>query len=187
MACDITKGKALLTCKDAVSGLKAIYMSNFGDFEFVAGTGPGASEQTIVNITGPTGVGAPDFYKYELKNSGNTFQQDITSSRDNGTTFFNQTLNFVLTKLSAEMEFQIKMMAWGRPQIVVEANSGTFFLMGREHGCEVSGNSQIQGTMDSLNGYTMTAVGMEKAPIFYLDTAAISFIEANLSPDNIPG
>lgn len=184
MACDITKGKALLECKDAVSGLKAIYMANFGDFEFVGGTGPGASEQTIVSITGPT---AADFYKYELKNSGNTFQQDITSSRDNGTTFFNQTLNFVLTKLSAEMEFQIKMMAWGRPQIVVEANSGTFFLMGKEHGCEVSGNSQIQGTMDSLNGYTMTAVGMEKAPIFYLDDTAKAYVLANISTDNIAG
>jgi hypothetical protein len=182
MACDITKGKALLECKDAVSGLKAVYLSNFGEFDFTAGTGPGASLQEIASISGATGA---DFYKYELKNSGNTFQQDITSSRDNGTTFFTQTLNFVLTKLSAEMEFQVKMMAWGRPQIVVEANSGTFFLMGREHGCEISGNSQIQGTMDSLNGYTLTAVGMEKEPIFYLQSSAITFVTTNVSTNNI--
>lgn len=180
MSCNITKGKALLECKDAVSGLKAIYISNYNDFDFVGGTGAGASTQTIVDIDGTA-----DFYKYELKNSGNTFQQEITSSRDNGTTFFNQTLNFILTKLSAEMEFQIKMMAWGRPQIVVEANNGTFFLMGKELGCEISGNSQIQGTLDSLNGYTMTAVAMEKAPIYYLDSAAIAIVLANISTDNI--
>jgi hypothetical protein len=182
MSCDITKGKALLECKDAVSGLKAIYLSNFDTYEFVAGTGPGASTQEITDITGST---ASEWFKYELKNSGNTFQQDITSSRDNGTTFFTQTLNFVLTKLSSEMEFQVKMMAWGRPQIVVEANSGTFFLLGREHGCEISGNSQVQGTMDSLNGYTLTAIAMEKDPIFYLQAGAISDLLALVSTNNI--
>ncbi len=182
MACDITKGKALIECKDAVSGLKAIYLSNYNEFEFTPGTGPGASTQEITTIVGASGA---DFFKFELKNSGNTFQQDITSSRDNGTTFFNQVLNFVLTKLTSEMEFQVKMMAWGRPQIVVEANSGTYFLMGREHGCEISGNSQIQGTMDSLNGYTLTATGMEKDPIFYLQSGAISTLLASVSTDNI--
>ena len=182
MSCDITKGKALLECKDAVSGLKAIYLANFGEFDFTPGTGPGASTQEITDITGASGS---EFFKYELKNSGNTFQQDITSSRDNGTTFFTQTLNFVLTKLTSEMEFQVKMMAWGRPQIVVEANNGTYFLLGREHGCEISGNSQIQGTMDSLNGYTLTAVGMEKDPIFYLQAGAISDLLAVVSTNNI--
>lgn len=180
MACDITKGKGLLECKDSVSGLKAIYLANYGDWNFVAGTTPGALTLTIIDIDG-TG----DFFKFELKNSGNTFQQDITSSRDNGTTFFNQVLNFVLTKLSAEMEFQIKMMAWGRPQIVVEANNGTFFLIGRDHGCEISGNSQLQGTMDAFNGYTMTATAMEQNPIFYLDATAIGLVLANVSTDNI--
>lgn len=180
MACDITKGKALLECKDAVSGLKAIYLANYGDFDFVPGATAGANTQEIVSITG-----TDDFFKYELKNSGNTFAQDINSSRDNGTTFFNQVLNFVLTKLSAEMEFQIKMMAWGRPQIVVEANNGTFFLMGKDHGCEVAGRSEIQGTMDSLNGYTMTATAMEKDPIFYLTDTAVAFVLANVSTSNI--
>jgi hypothetical protein len=161
MACDITKGKNLLACKDAVSGLKAIYIANYEDYQFVtSSTDAGHLLTDLGNLT--------DVYKFELKNSGNTFAQDITSSRDNGTTFFNQTLNFVLTKLSAEMEFQIKMLAWGRPQIFVEANSGDIFLMGEKHGCEVSGKSEVQGTMDSLNGYTMTAIAMEKEPIWYL-------------------
>lgn len=180
MACDITKGKAQLECKNAVSGMKAIYLSNYGSFEFTPGTGPGASLQQIVDIDGTS-----DFFKYELKNSGNTFSQDITSSRDNGTTFYNQVVNFILTKLSAEMEFQIKMMAWGRPQIIIEGNDGNFILLGREHGCEISGKSEIQGTMDSLNGYTMTGTAMEKDPIFYLNDTAKTFVLANLSSSNI--
>jgi len=180
MACDITKGKNLLVCKDAVSGLKAIYVANYDNYEFItSSTDAGHLLTDIGNLT--------DVYKFELKNSGNTFVQDITSSRDNGTTFFNQTLNFVLTKLSAEMEFQIKMLAWGRPQIFVEANSGDFFLMGKEHGCEISGRSEVQGTMDSLNGYTLTAVGMEKDPIWYLTGSASTAMVALTSTQSVAG
>lgn len=173
MSCDITKGKTLLSCKNAVSGLKAIYIANFDDYA-LSGTST-QSGHTLVSLgTLTTG----DVFKFELKNSANTFQQDITSSRDNGTTFFNQVLNFTLTKLSAEMEFQVKMMAWGRPIIFVETNGGLFFVMGKEHGCEIAGNSQVQGTMDSLNGYVLTATGMEPEPIFYLDDTTIAALEA---------
>jgi len=180
MACDITKGKNLLTCKDAVSGLKAIYVANYDEYGFTtSSTDAGHLLTDLGSLT--------DVYKFELKNSGNTFNQDITSSRDNGTTFFNQTINFVLTKLSAEMEFQIKMLAWGRPQIFVEANSGQFFLMGEKHGCEISGKSEVQGTMDSLNGYTLTAVAMEKDPIWYLTGSMSTALIALVSTDNISG
>lgn len=180
MACDITKGKGLLACKDAVSGLKAIYVANFDEYTFTT------SSTDAGHLL--TDIGDLDVvYKFELKNSGNTFTQDITSSRDNGTTFFNQTLNFVLTKLSSEMEFQIKMLAWGRPQIFVEANSGDFFLMGKNHGCEISGKSEVQGTMDSLNGYTLTAVGMEKDPIWYLTGSASTALKALTSTASVAG
>lgn len=178
MACDITKGKNILQCKDAVSGLKAIYIANYDDYGFTTtSTDAGHLLTDLGSLS--------EVFKFELKNSGNTFNQDITSSRDNGTTFFTQTLNFVLTKLSSEMEFQIKMLAWGRPQIFVEANSGDFFLVGEKHGCEVSGKSEVQGTMDSLNGYTLTATAMEKDPIWYLTGSASTALQALVSTDNI--
>jgi len=178
MSCDITKGKNILQCKDAVSGLKAIYIANYDDYAFTTtSTDAGHLLTDLGSLS--------EVFKFELKNSGNTFNQDITSNRDNGTTFFNQTLNFVLTKLSSEMEFQIKMLAWGRPQIFVEANSGDFFLMGEKHGCEISGKSEVQGTMDSLNGYTLTATAMEKNPIWYLTGSASTALQALVSTDNI--
>jgi hypothetical protein len=178
MSCDISRGKNLLSCKNAVSGLKAIYMANFDDYDFVTESTPSGHTMTDLGTLS-------EVFKFELKNSANTFQQDITSSRDNGTTFFNQVLNFTITKLSKEMEFQVKMMSWSRPIIFVETNGGLFFAMGVEHGCEIAGNSQVQGTMDSLNGYVLTATGMEPAPIFYLDDATITALLALVSSDNI--
>lgn len=178
MACDITKGKAEIQCKDAVGGLKSIYIANYDDYEFV--TSSTEAGQLLTDLGTLTEV-----FKYELKNSANIFQQDITSSRDNGTTLFNQVLTFTLTKMSAEMEFQIKMMAWGRPQIFVENNAKQIFLMGMEHGCEISGNSQIQGTLDALNGYVLTATGTEREPIYYLNGTASTALKALVSTDNI--
>lgn len=180
MACDISKGKNLLSCKNAVSGLKAIYLANFDEYDYV--TSSTLSGHTLTDLGD-----LDEVFKFELKNSANTFQQDINSNRDNGTTFFNQVLNFTLTKLSAEMEFQVKMMAWGRPQVFVETNGGLIFLIGKEHGCEIAGNSQVQGTMDSLNGYVMTATAMEPEPIFYLDSASITALKALVSTNNIAG
>lgn len=178
MSCDISRGKNVIECKNGISGLKAIYLANYDDYGYV--TESNASGHTLSDLSGLTEV-----FKYELKNSGNVFSQEGTSSRDNGTTFFTQNLTFILTKLTKEMEFQVKMMAWGRPQIFVESNAGDIFLMGIGGGCEVSTVSAIGGTMDSLNGYTMTAVGMEREPIFYLTSGAVTALKALVSPDNI--
>jgi hypothetical protein len=179
MACDISRGKNELACKNAISGLKALYLANYDDYGFVTTSTSGSGQ--VMTSTGSL----DEVFKYELKNSGNTFNQDIVSNRDTGTTHFTQTANFVLTKISAEMEFQVKMMAWGRPQIFVEMNSGQMFIMGKDRGCEISGKSEVGGALDSLNGYTLTAVAMENEPIFFLDTNTIASVKGAVAVDNI--
>ena len=182
MSCDVSKGKIELACKDAVGGLKTIYLANYSDSYGFTVSSASASGHQLTDLGSLSEV-----FAYELKNSANTFQQDIQSSRDNGTTLFNQVLNFTLTKLSAEMEFQVKMMSLGRPQIFVKTNSGLVFLMGKEFGCEIAGNSQVQGTLDALNAYQLTATAQEKEPIFYLDASSIKALEALVSSNNVSG
>jgi hypothetical protein len=180
MACDISKGRTTLPCKDDVSGIKAIYVTNYAEYAFTT-----SSTSAGHLVTALTGLSSSNTFKFELKNSGNTFNQDITSSRDNGTTVFTQTLNFILNKLTATTEFQVKMMAFGRPIIFVEANSGQIFVIGKDYGCEITGKAEIQGTIDALNGYTMTAVATEKDSIYYLDSATVTALKAVVSPNNL--
>lgn len=181
MACDISKGRTSLPCKDDVGGIKAIYVTNYGEYAF---NGSSTSAGHII-ATLPASITASNTFKFELKNSGNTFTQDITSSRDAGTTLFTQTLNFVLPKLSSELEFQMKMLAYGRPQIFVEANNGTIILMGEKHGCEVTGKSEVLGTLDAMNGYTMTAVATEPNPVWYLSASASVALKAVASTQSV--
>jgi hypothetical protein len=153
MACDLTRGRKE-PCKDVVGGLRAVYFTDFGDF--------GTVTQTVDEITDMSGTFTA--YKYEVKGNS-SFEQTITSSRENGTTFFEQTLNLTLHKLSKEDHAEIKLLAYGRPHVAVEDYNGNVFVMGLEHGADVSGGTIVTGAaMGDLSGYTLTLTGQELKP-----------------------
>jgi len=131
MACNLTKGR-LEPCKDVVGGLKAVYFTDFGDLGTVTKV-----DDEITDLSG-TFVA----YKYDLK-GGSSFEQAITSSRENGTTYFEQTLNLTLKKLSKEDNKEIKLLAYDRPHVAVEYYNGNVFIMGLEHGAEVTGGTIV--------------------------------------------
>jgi len=160
MACDLTKGRKE-PCKDVVGGLRAIYFIDYGDL--------GTVTQTDDEITDLSGTFSA--YKYELRGNS-SFEQSISSSRENGTTFFEQTLNLTLKKLSKEDHKEIKLLAYGRPHVVVEDYNGNAFVMGAEHGADVSGGTIVTGAaMGDLSGYTLTLSGMEVKPASFLEGA----------------
>lgn len=166
MACDLTRGRKE-PCKDVVGGLKAVYFTDFGDY--------GTVTQTDDEITDMDGTFTA--YKYELKGNS-SFEQAITSSRENGTTFFDQTLNITFKKLSKEDNKEIKLLAYGRPHIAVEDYNGNVFVMGLEHGAEVTGGTIVTGAaMGDLSGYTLTFNAQELKPANFVDspTAADPF------------
>ena len=161
MACDISLGR-LEPCKDSNGGLKAVYFVNWGEVTgYVYGTGD--NTDAIDEITGD-----PNAYRYELKGTS-SFTQTITSSRENGTTFFQQELALTLKKLSIVDHKQIKLLSYGRPQVIVEDNNGNFFYCGLEHGMDVTGGTIVTGAaMGDLSGYTLTLTGMEPVPANFL-------------------
>ena len=157
MACDLTKGR-LEPCKDVVGGLKAVYFTDFGDLGTVTKVD---DEITVLS-------GTFTAYKYDLK-GGSSFEQAITSSRENGTTYFEQTLNLTLKKLSKEDNKEIKLLAYGRPHVAVEDYNGNVFVMGLAHGAEVTGGTIVTGAaMADLSGYTLTFVAQEVEPANFL-------------------
>ena len=160
MACDISLGR-LEPCKDSSGGLKAVYFVNWGDA--TGYTYDGTNTDVIDAVTG-----TPSAYKYDLKGTS-SFTQTITSSRENGTTFFQQELALTLKKLSITDNKQIKLLSYGRPQVIVEDNNGNFFYCGLEHGMDVTGGTIVSGAqMGDLSGYTLTLTGMEPVPANFL-------------------
>jgi hypothetical protein len=178
--CDVSYGRIQPPCKNSVAGLKALFIANYdADYDFVvsSGTASGHALTDLGNLT--------EVFKYSLKNTNNTYNQTITSSSDTGTTLYNQVLNFTLTKVSAEMEFQVKNMVWGTPQIFLEFNTGQVILLGKDRGCDVSGNAQIDGNLDGLNAYVLTATANESEPAYFLDSTSTTSLRALVSTDNL--
>jgi hypothetical protein len=166
MACDISNGR-LEACKDGISGLDAIYFINYGinyptDVTFDT-VNPGM-EDVIVDVAGVT-----DLYKWELKGA-NSFEQTIQTSRDNGTTFFEQTIVAQFKVLDPTTHKTVKLLAYGRPHVVVRTRSGNYFLAGLERGADVTAGTISSGTaMGDFNGYNLTLTAMENIPAPFLD------------------
>ncbi len=166
MSCDKFSLGRLEPCKDSVGGLKAIYFVNFGDL--------GAITYDVTNTDVIDAVaGDPDAYKYDIKGTS-TFTQNIQSDRATGTTAFEQVLEITLKKLTVADHKELKLLSYGRPQVIVEDYNGNYFLAGLEHGMDVTGGTIVTGgAMNELSGYTLTLTGMEKAPANFLgDTPA---------------
>ena len=160
MACALSLGR-IEPCKDVVGGITAVYFLNYQSLTVTY-------DVTNTDAIDTLGSGLTA-YKYELKGNS-SFEQAVTSSRENGTTFFDQTLNLTLHKLSKQSNKEIKLMAYGRPIVIVEDYNGHYFVAGLEHGCEVTGGTIVTGAaMGDLSGYTLTLNGQEQVPANFLD------------------
>lgn len=172
MACNLTDGRTE-PCKDKVGGLKAVYFINYQPLSI---TYDATDTDVIDDFHESDGTTNATGFKYVLRGA-NSFDQSIVASRDNGTAFFEQTLNLTLKGLDKSMHKELKLMAYGRPHVIVEDNNGKYFMMGAEHGADVTGGTIVTGTaMGDLYGYTITLQAMEKAPANFIDVADLSTI-----------
>jgi hypothetical protein len=157
MACDLTAGRKV-PCKDVIGGIVRAWFIDFGELGTVTKT-----NDEITDMTGTITA-----LQYDLKGT-NSLETAITSSRENGTTFFEETLTLTLPKLSKEDNKELKLIAYGRPHVVVEDRNGNFMMCGLEHGMEVTGGSIATGTaFGDLSGYSLTLTGQELKPANFI-------------------
>jgi len=163
MACLLTSGRSL-PCKSSVGGLKAVYFADYGTL----------GDAPIVGGEITSFSGTPDFFKYDIKGNS-SLETAINSSRENGTTFYTQTLNLTLTTLDKSTQEEIKLLAAARPHVVIEDYNGNMFLVGLENGAEVTGGTIVSGAaMGDLSGFTLTMEGQETAPAYFVTASIIT-------------
>jgi hypothetical protein len=163
MACNISLGYNE-PCKDSVAGLTAVYFMNYN-------TGSFTLNATDVVTAFPSGS---TVYKYELKGT-NGYTETVNTSRDNGTTFFSQALSLQLKKLTAEATKELKLLAYGRPKIVVADRNGNAFLVGLQYGADMTAGTITTGTAyGDLSGYTMEFTGQEQLPANFITGSTLA-------------
>jgi hypothetical protein len=156
MPCVITLGRQEV-CKDSVGGLAGVYFVNYTTGSFV--------HQTASDFGSPITAmpsASMSAYYYELKGNS-SYTETVNSSRDNGTTFFQQELTLNLKRLTNEMTTQLRLLAYGRPQIFVHTMQGDTLLVGEREGADLTGGTiQTGGTLGDLYGYSLTFSGIEQ-------------------------
>tara|TARA_B110000459_G_scaffold188350_1_gene221495 strand:+ start:395 stop:916 length:522 start_codon:yes stop_codon:yes gene_type:complete len=161
MACALTTGRKV-PCKSAFGGIKTVYFADFGELTGV--TIDATTKEATV-------TGSPTWYEFDVKGNS-SLETTVTSSRENGTTFYTQTLNLTLTYLDAKTQAELQTLAAARPYIVVLDYYGNSFLCGFENGMECTSGSAVTGAAaGDLSGFTMVFEGMEETAPYFLASA----------------
>jgi len=159
--CDITSGFTL-GCRDNTGGIANLYILS-GSIATVVDV----SEGLIGGISG-----SGEFYKFELFRQTSDFTEGITSTPENGTVFYEQTVNAVFFKLQSSTRNQVKVLAQNpNLKVIVETNNGTvdgvgrYWLLGEDRGMQLLSGTGATGTSyGDLNGYSLTFTGQEPNP-----------------------
>jgi hypothetical protein len=171
MACNLTTGRTV-PCKDSVGGIQAVYFADFGTM--------GALTVTAGEVT--AFAGSPDFFEFDVKGNS-SLEQTITASRENGTAFYEQTLNLTLTKLDKATQEELILIVKARPHIVIKDYNGNYLMVGASHGADCSGGTIVTGAgMADLSGFTLTMAAQETLPAYFVDATAF---EAEISTTQI--
>lgn len=164
MACTLTTGRKV-PCKSAVGGLKTAYFAKHGTL--------GTATISSGEITDLDGASIA-WFQFDLKGSS-SLETTITSSRENGTTFYDTTLSLTLPFLDKATQEELKLIAHARPHIAVEDYNGNYFLVGLDHGAEVNGGTIVSGaSMGDLSGFTLTLNAQETEPPHFVTGSVIT-------------
>ncbi len=173
MPCALTTGRKL-PCKTGFGGIKYVYFADYGTL----GTTTIDADGTISAFSG-----TPAWFQYDIKGNS-SLETTINSSRENGTTFYAQTLNLTLTYLENATQQEIKLLAVSRPHLVVEDYLGNQFLCGYENGVECTGGTIVTGAAaGDLSGFTLTFEGQEETAPYFIDTGVVSASATQITPN----
>jgi hypothetical protein len=171
MACAIVSGYAL-DCKDAVAGIKNIYITEHANVTAVAENASGF-------VTAITKTSGTKFFKYALQPRGqNNFTQNIQADPTVGTVAYEQGIVANFVKLQYETQIKLELIIKNRTMIIGETKDGTYFLFGKNFGMEVSAGTGNSGqAMNEFQGYQLTFSGMEKSFANEVDSTIIAALQ----------
>lgn len=163
MSCtNLSKGRKL-PCKGGNGGLKAVGFAVWDGTDILVTTGG-----TVSDIQ--SGITA--IYRYELKNTGNNYSEEIAADADARTIVYNGTLSLVLQKLDIDTRNEIKMLALGELLIFLEHNNGDIYVVGNEFGAQLTGGSFVTGgARTDMAGANLTFTSSENEPYLTLDAS----------------
>ncbi len=162
MACDLTLTGRGVGCKDALGGIKNIYIGEYEAdifLDIVAG-----------EVAGLTGANTLNLKTYDLVRGNGSFTQTVTADIVAGTIFYEQSVSVTFHKLAAADVTELQNIMKGRMYVFVRDNNDNFFVLGLTNGVELTGGTTQTGTaLGDQNGFTLELSAQEVNPAPFLD------------------
>jgi len=175
MSCNLTSGR-IVPCKNKSGSIKTVYFADFGTL--------GAITETAGNITALGGT--PVFFQFDVRGTSN-LDTVVTSSRENGTTFYTQTLTLQLQYYDRATSEQIKLLAVGRPHIVVVDADDNHLVVGKVNGAELTtGNFTVGANMGDFNGFNLTFEALETTPPSFITASVVLALDSTTQISTFP-
>ena len=182
MACELTKGRGL-DCKNVMGGVKRMYVCTLADASFDITSTAGQLEDLVIAAS----IGGNNLYQYDLPRGTASLTETITGSTENGTVFYEPSVNIKLHALTVADRNELKLLAQNRLLIFCElqqklANGHNVIVgVGLENGLDLTAGTEASGVAaGDMNGYDYTFTGSEPEPmIFVEDYTSDPFDNAN--------
>jgi hypothetical protein len=164
MSCLTTAG-ILIACKEAIGGIKALYLGDYATF---------ANDATIDGTTNlVTALPTGDVYEFELPKHTGSFTEEAAISIENGTVYYTQTVVAMFHGMTAARSLQLQNVSKGRNVLFVQDNNDNIWMCGYKDGVEVTAFTTASGTAKGdMSGYTITFTGEEKDKAYLLEQDA---------------
>jgi hypothetical protein len=158
MSCIINSGYAL-DCRDNIGGVQAVYIRTYSASTTYSYNASGV----ITGSTSPTGG---TFYKIAQRQETAEFIPGAGQhSLENGTNFWEQTVNLSFTKYQASLRDLVYNLALAEVEIIVLTQNGNYFLVGEQNGANLTAsNLGVGKAFGDMNGATATFTAKEPKP-----------------------
>lgn len=166
MACALTQGYSF-DCRDSIGGLANLWIIEFDNVSGIT--------ETSGTVTAIAKANGGRFYKYNLTKNTAEATETFTDSRENGTSFYAQSISFVLNKMQVSLRNEISLIAQNRLLAIVEDKNGNYWLYGRTNGLMREGGTAKSGiNPGDRNGYEITLTGEEKNMAYAVSSGIIA-------------
>ena len=163
MACAIVSGYTI-DCRESVGGIDAVFFAEFGNVTIADASGI---------VTGITKAVGKKFFKFEIPTKSSAVaSSNPVGSIENGTLFFEQTLDFPINKRDATTRNIVTTLAKNKLVVVTLGKDGTYRMLGKQFGMYLAASTGTSGAAAAdAQGYMLKFEGSEREDFFEVTNA----------------
>lgn len=153
MPCILTSNISL-GCRDSVGGIKKVFVTEL--------LNKATLTKTLGVITAFTLLSTKRFWVYDFEKETAEATETITTSLENGSTFYAQEVKIRLNKRDTVKRNEIKLLAQTNCMVIILDRNGIYWLCGEDGGLALMPSTSTYGkAMGDFNGYDLVLGGNE--------------------------